>query len=174
MKTWLRWVAAAAVGVTLATVGGVRADDVGKKMIDPVSMKEVTVAKDTPFVAVNSKNLYFVDAKNREAFLKNPEMYLKTTLDCPVRGAKVRANKANRLLVNDQILYFCCANCPQEFQKEPGNYVSKLIDPVSGKEFNVVADSPKAMHKGGIYFFENEDNKTAFEKEPAKYAKVTL
>jgi len=172
MQNWLKWTAAAAVG--MAVVGPLSADDVGKKMTDPVSLKSITVAKETPSVVVNGTSYYFTDAKSRETFLKGPETYLKTQVECPVRNIKVRANKANRVVVNDQILYFCCANCPEGFKKEPNNYVSKLNDPVSGKEFSLTNDAPKAEYKGGVYYFETEDNKTAFEKEPAKYAKVVL
>lgn len=164
----------AAAALLAAVVAAEPADDIGKKVTDPVSNKQVTVAKDTPFVSVNMSRIYFADKASREAFLKAPETYLKTPLECPVRGIKGKANKANRLVVNDEILYFCCAGCPNGFKKEPTSYVSKLTDPVSGKEFNLGSDSPKAEYKGGWYFFENEDNKTAFEKEPAKYAKVAL
>jgi YHS domain-containing protein len=162
----------AALILGLAAVAG--ADDLGKQMTDPVSSKTVTVAKDTPYVVVNETRLYFTDARSRETFLKAPETYLKSPQECLVRGLKGKANKANRLVVNDQILYFCCANCPQGFLKEPTSYLTKLTDPVSGKEFNLASDSPKAAHKGGTYFFESEQNKAAFEKDPAKYAKVVL
>jgi YHS domain-containing protein len=64
--------------------------------------------------------------------------------------------------------------CPEAFQKEPGNYLPKVNDPVSGNEFGPSADAPKTTYKGTIYFFESADNKAAFEKDPAKYAKVTL
>jgi YHS domain-containing protein len=91
-----------------------------------------------------------------------------------VRGVKGRASKANRLVVNDQILYFCCANCPLGFQKEPGNFLSMLVDPVNGNEFGLGADSPKITYKGSLYYFESDDSRAAFEKDPAKYAKVVL
>ena len=170
MKTWFPLAAAAVLALSV-TAG---ADDIGKKVVDPVSGKQITVAKETPSVVVNSTALYFTDAKNREAFLKAPETFLKTPVECPVRGIKSRAHKQTRLVVNDQILYFCCAGCDMGFKKEPNNFVSKLIDPVSGKEFNLVADSPKVEQTGAVYFFETEANKAAFEKEPAKYVKVKL
>ena len=153
---------------------GAHADDVGKTKTDPVSLKPVTVAKETPSVIVNGAPLYFADAKSREAFLKAPETYLKTPLDCPVKGLKGRANKANRVVVNDQILYFCCAGCPQEYAKEPGSFTAKLRDPVSGKEMSASADSPKSIYKGGTYYFESEETKAQFDKEPVKFAKVVL
>jgi YHS domain-containing protein len=169
MKTWFPLAAA-----MLAIAVSAGADDVGKSVVDPVTNKALTVAKDQPSVVVNSNTLYFADAKNRETFLKAPETYLKNPLECPVRGVKGKANKANRVVVNDQIIYFCCGNCDMGFKKEPNNYVSKLIDPVSGKEFSLLADSPKVEQGKTIYFFESEDNKAAFEKEPAKYGKVKL
>ncbi len=170
MRAWIRWAAVAALGMAVAA----GADDIGKKVTDPVANKQVTVAKDTPFVVVNMERIYFADAKSREAFLKAPETYLKTPLECPVRGVKGKANKTTRLVVNDQIVYFCCAGCSMGFKNEPNNFLDKVVDPVSGKEMNLTAGAPKAEYKGGLYFFESEDNKAAFEKEPAKYAKVVL
>jgi YHS domain-containing protein len=49
-----------------------------------------------------------------------------------------------------------------------------VTDPVSGKEFAESADSPKTENGNVIYFFETPENKAAFDKEPAKYAKVKL
>jgi YHS domain-containing protein len=173
MRTWLPYALAASVGLLVTA----SADDIGKKVTDPVSNKTVTVAKDTPSVIVNANAVYFADANSRAAFLKSPETYLtraKTKLECPVKGFPSRANKANRVVVNDQIVYFCCAGCPQEFDKEPNNFLEKVKDPVSGNEFSVSAESPKATYKGNIYFFENADSKAAFEKEPAKFAKVLI
>jgi YHS domain-containing protein len=170
MKTWLPLAGAAVLALSV-TAG---ADDIGKKVVDPVSNKQITVAKETPSVVVNQAAVYFTDAKNREMFLKAPETYLKTPLECPVRGIKARANKTTRLVVNDQIVYFCCAGCDMGFKKEPNNFLSKLIDPVSGKEFNLVADSPKVEMTGAVYFFETPENKAAFEKEPAKFQKVKI
>src|SRR5579883_2529609 len=155
-----------AISLGLAAAAG--ADDLGKKMTDPVTQKSVTVAKDTPTVIVNGNHLYFADAKSRDTFLKAPETYLKTMLDCPVKGFKIKANKAHRVVVNDQILYFCCDMCPQAFQKEPNTYLAMVTDPVSGQDFGLSADAPTSTYKGTIYYFENADNKGKFDKEPAK------
>ena len=171
MRTWLPYALIASLGLMVAAT----ADDIGKKMVDPVSSKEITVAKETPTVTVNGNHLYFADAKNRDAFLKAPENFLgKVKLECPVKGFPVRANKANRTVVNDQIVYFCCNMCPEGFKKEPGNYLDKVLDPVSGKEFTISATAPNTSYKGGLYYFESDANKATFEKEPAKYAKVVL
>lgn len=167
MKLWMPLAAVFA----LALAAG--ADDVGKKVTDPVSKKQITVAKETPFVVVSSERIYFTDAKNRDAFLKAPETYV-TKASCPVKGVPARPNKANRLVVNDQIVYFCCAGCPDAFKKEPGNFLSKVVDPVSGKEFSIAADSPKSVQGTAIYYFETDANKAAFEKEPAKFMTVKL
>lgn len=164
------WMPAAAVLALAVTAG---ADDVGKKVVDPVSKKEITVAKDQPFVHVFLDKVYFADAKNRETFLKAPETYVTKTA-CPVKGFPVKANKTNRYVVNDHILYFCCANCPAAFKKEPGNFLAMANDPVSGKEFAISGQSPKTEKGNVIYFFENAANKATFDKDPAKYAKVKL
>ena len=169
MRNWLPYALVASLGLVVAAT----ADDIGKKVTDPVSSKEITVAKETPTVIVNGSHLYFTDAKNRETFLKGPETYL-TKVSCPVKGFPGRPNKANRILVNDQIVYFCCANCPEAFKKEPGNFLGKVLDPVSGKEFSIAADSPKVEQGTAVYYFESDESKAAFEKEPAKYIKVKL
>ena len=62
MRFWLPLAAAAVLG-SLVAAG---ADDTGKKVVDPVTMKTVTVAKDTPTVVVNGTHLYFSDAKGQE------------------------------------------------------------------------------------------------------------
>lgn len=172
MRTWLPYTLVASLALLVAAT----ADDLGKKMVDPVTSKEVTVAKETPTVIVNGNHLYFADAKNRDAFLKAPETFLsKTKLECPVKGFPIKgASKTNRVVVNDQIVYFCCGNCPMAFAKEPNNFLDKVSDPVSGKEFGLSADAPKTTYKNGIYFFESNENKATFEKDPAKYAKVVL
>lgn len=167
MKLWMPVAAVLALAVTAG------ADDIGKKVVDPVSKKQITVAKETPFVYVFLDKLYFTDAKNRDTFLKAPENYIAKT-SCPVKGFPVKANKANRFVVNDHILYFCCNNCPEAFKKEPGNFLAMANDPVSGKEFAISADSPKTENGSVIYFFENAENKAAFDKDPAKYAKVKV
>ena len=164
------WMPLAAV-VALAVVAG--ADDIGKKVTDPVSKKQITVAKDQPYVYVFLDKVYFTDAKNRDTFLKAPETY-NPKASCPVKGSPVSANKTNRLLVNDHILYFCCGDCPQEFRKHPGDFLAMVTDPVSGKDFSESADSPKTENGTVIYFFETAENKAAFDKEPAKYSKVKL
>ena len=170
MKTWIKFTAVAAMVCAVAA----GADDIGKKFVDPTNNKAVTVAKETPFVRVNGQNVYFADAASRTAFLKTPEAFLKTTQECPVKNIKGRANKSNRVVVNDEIIYFCCAMCPGDFAKEPQSYLFKTRDVVSGKEFSLASDSPKSEFKGGTYFFENAANKAEFDKDGAKYAKVVL
>ncbi|MCC2672851.1 MAG: hypothetical protein K0Q72_5323, partial [Armatimonadetes bacterium] len=87
MRTWLPYALITSLGLVVAAT----ADDIGKKLVDPVSNKEVTVAKETPKVIVNGNHLYFADAKNRDAFLKAPESFLgKAKLECPVKGFPVR------------------------------------------------------------------------------------
>jgi YHS domain-containing protein len=169
MKVLLQAVAVASLVMAVGAV----AEEV-KKAKDPVSGKEVVVAKETPSVIVNDATLYFTDAESRATFLKDPEKYVKTPVACPVQGKKGLPNKQNRTVVNDQIVYFCCAGCPDAFQKAPGDFVFKVTDPVSGKTLAPSADGVKAMFKGGVYFFESNENKAKFEAAPEKYAKVVL
>jgi YHS domain-containing protein len=174
MRSYLPLAALALGAALVVPVRSEEAGDIGKKMTDPVSQKSVTVAKETPLVVVNGTKLYFTDAKSRETFLKTPETYVKQLVECPVRGAKGKAQKANRLVVNDQLFYFCCTTCPEEFKKDPGTYAPKLTDVVSGKEFSPSADAPKSIYKGATYLFASAENKSAFDKEPMKYAKTVV
>lgn len=173
MRNWLPYAAVAAITLSVGAFTGARADDIGKKKTDPVSQKVVTVAKDTPVVNVSGDKYYFADVKSRDTFLKAPESYLKKPQVCPIKGNAGLANKGNRIVVNDQIYYFCCMECPKEFAKDP-SLAGKVSDPVSGKEFSPSADGPKSTFKGSLYFFDSKESKDAFDKEPAKYAKVIL
>ncbi len=171
MKPQIVTITAALLSLAIGTAFA--ADDTGKKVVDPVNLKPLTVAKETPLVVVGGNKLYFTDAKNRETFLKNPESYLKTPQVCPLKGTPGRANKANRLVVNDQIVYFCCTNCAEDFKKDP-SLLGQVADPVSGKMFALAAGIPTSTYKGSIYYFESEASKAAFDKEPAKFAKVLI
>jgi len=48
--------------------------------------------------------------------------------------------------------------------------VKTLTDPISKKPFKPTAASPRSDTKYGIFLFANAADKTAFDKDPAKYA----
>ena len=43
---------------------------------------------------------------------------------CPVQGGPI--NKALFTDYEGKRIYFCCKGCPEEFQKDPAKYISKL------------------------------------------------
>ena len=53
-----------------------------------------------------------------------PADHAQTT--CPVMGGKI--NKAIFADYQGKRVYFCCAGCPAEFQKDPAKYVKILED----------------------------------------------
>jgi YHS domain-containing protein len=61
------------------------------------------------------------------------------------------------------------AKAPVAFVMKPA-IGSRATDIVSGTEFTITKDSPFAEHNRKFFFFETEENKRAFDADPAKYA----
>jgi YHS domain-containing protein len=49
-----------------------------------------------------------------------------TQVTCPVMGGKI--NKDLYVDYKGMRVYFCCAACPKEFNKDPEKYIKKLQD----------------------------------------------
>jgi YHS domain-containing protein len=48
---------------------------------------------------------------------------------CPVMGAKFKVTASTKYtMVNGKPTYFCCAGCPEAFDKEPEKYIARLAD----------------------------------------------
>jgi YHS domain-containing protein len=85
------------------------------------------------------KRVYFCHEACKAEFKKDPEKYMKKmesegvkceemsmkpqTL-CPVMKAPI--NKKYYVDYNKQRIYFCCSDCPKEFNKDPGKYMKAL------------------------------------------------
>ena len=103
-----------------------------------------------------------------------------TPISCPMMGGPV-AKGQPVTEYNGARFTYCCDGCDAEFVKDPSAAIKKmakagktvgvsLFDPVSLKR----VDSEKAKggfsdYKGIRFYFESEDDKTAFDKEPKKF-----
>jgi YHS domain-containing protein len=64
--------------------------------------------------------------------------------------------------------YLCCPMCVNTFDGAPERY-SKAHDPVSGQVVDK-ATAPVLGYRGRAYFFESEESRAAFAKDPDRYA----
>jgi YHS domain-containing protein len=90
---------------------------------------------------------------------------------CPVSGHKVAVtDKTASLTVNGEKAYFCCANCPTEFAKEPAKYIkTQMTCPVmKGNKVNL-ATAPRVAINDNLLFTCCGGCPAAIEKNPAKY-----
>jgi YHS domain-containing protein len=136
----------------------------------PVDKKPTAGSKSV--VQVNRKRTLLCSPKCAAAFRKQPEKYLDKVGDCPVLHnpvAKVAAD--GRLVVNNQLYYFCCAGCKEGFLQSPA-HLKKLEDVVTQEVFTVGDSSPRVDYQGQHYLFATADSKAAFEKNPDKYAVI--
>jgi peroxiredoxin/YHS domain-containing protein len=101
-----------------------------------------------------------------------PAVGKKPPLTCPVMKAPVRDTAhAPKLLVNNEPVYFCCAGCGPQLQKDPAKYLKTVKDPVTGKPFTVTAKSPKMEHGGALFVFSSAKTHETFHADPGKYLK---
>lgn len=135
--------------------------------------------------------VYFCCNECPPEFNKDPEKYIKALEDagmapektkpqtmCPVMGGKIDKqffgdNEGKRV-------YFCCAACPKEFEKDPAKYVKKMeaqgvafakiqtVCPITGKKID---KQFFADQDGKRVYFCAKDCIETFKKEPAKYVK---
>jgi YHS domain-containing protein len=110
---------------------------------------------------------------------KKPEVKPQTV--CPVTGEAI--NKDLFADYEGKRVYFCCADCIKEFNKEPAKYVKKMeaegitLDktpvsqttcPVMGGKIN---KSIYADYEGKRVYFCCAGCPATFKKDPAKYVK---
>jgi len=120
-------------------------------------------------VQVNRKRTALCSAKCATAFRKAPEKYLEKVSDCPVLHNPVAKISADgRLVLNNQLYYFCCAGCKDGFLQSP-QHLKKLEDVVTQEVFPAGESSPRAEHEGQYYLFATAATKATFEKSPEKY-----
>ena len=101
---------------------------------------------------------------------------------CPVMGGKVAdITTAPKSVYQGTTYYFCCPGCKPQFDKDPAKYVkpaaakavAEVKCPVMGGKVADVKKAPKSSYRGETYYFCCPGCKPEFDKDPAKYAKVT-
>lgn len=83
------------------------------------------------------------------------------------RPAVIDAEHCVRL--NWEAFFFADAWERERFRSDPLLYCGLLTDPISRQRFRPRASSPRATHEGVTYFFESEDNRSAFEVAPERH-----
>ena len=87
------------------------------------------------YVDYQGQRIYFCCSTCKEAFLKEPEKYMKKIADdkillesvqekCPVMGGKI--NKDIYTDYKGRRVYFCCKSCKATFSKDPEKYLKNL------------------------------------------------
>jgi YHS domain-containing protein len=94
---------------------------------------------------------------------------------CPVSGHKIAVtDKTTSLTVNGQKQYFCCADCPKEFVKNPGNYLKGAMTcPVMTSNKVNPASSPRVAINDNLFFVCCGGCPNAIVSSPQKYIKET-
>jgi len=94
---------------------------------------------------------------------------------CPVSGHKVTVtDKTVSLTVNGQKQYFCCADCPAAFVKNPSKYVKgEMRCPVMTSNKVDLAKSPRLVVNDNLFFTCCGGCPNAIASNPQKYIKET-
>lgn len=148
---------------------------------DPTAAAKVTcpVTKATfvdgpghPGYVVDGKRVAFCCTNCPKTFAANPEKYITNDMlgNCPIMGGHNHVSAQERVVLNNQLQYFCCPGCDTAFKKDLSKYVKSLPDVVSGKDFTPAAGSPRSDYKTQVYLFDNAADKATFDKSPEKYA----
>ncbi len=100
---------------------------------------------------------------------------------CPVAGDEIHEG-AQHFVFNGLMTAICCAGCEGPLKAEPTKLLSKkgtnlvaysLFDPVSRARVTEKKSKAFADYNGVRYFFESNENKDAFLKQPSKLAAFT-
>jgi YHS domain-containing protein len=107
-------------------------------------------------------------------FGKDPEKYL---VDAGIRVPSAvdrrhpaRIEPAFRTFVNHELYYVANASELTRLRRDPLRYVGKVTDPVSRQRFQPDRRSPRAMHLGRLYFFQDPLNLRTFKALPDTFA----
>src|SRR5207253_2909295 len=97
---------------------------------------------------------------------------------CPVTGNTFKVTKDTQYAtVNEQPVYFCCANCPAAFAKEPEKYLAK----VHVADCPVMAGNPvtatrelRALVNDDYYYFCCNGCPGDFARQPEQFITIEL
>jgi YHS domain-containing protein len=93
---------------------------------------------------------------------------------CPVSGQKVVVTKdANRVVVNHEEQYFCCANCPKAFAADPEKFIKKAGNcPVNKAGAAKVSKESRVVVNNGLFYACCANCPKAITAEPTKFLKL--
>jgi YHS domain-containing protein len=146
--------------------------------VDPVCKMNGTITNTTNFTSFNHTIYYFCSEMCKNEFIANPEKFLnepseEVAID-PVCKMTVNTSTANLTSTyNGTVYYFCKPMCKEEFDANPGKFISltddkTAIDPVCNMSVEK-ATAVNSTYKGVTYYFCSEECKTAFDADPEKY-----
>jgi YHS domain-containing protein len=94
---------------------------------------------------------------------------------CPVTGHKIAVtDKTMSLTVNGQKQYFCCADCPTAFVKNPDKYLKGAVYcPVMTTNKVDLAKSPRVVLNDNLFYVCCGGCPNAITSQPQKYVKET-
>jgi YHS domain-containing protein len=158
----------------------------------PVSGKEIKKSEAKSSYEYEGKTIYFCCDNCKEAFVKDPEKYLKK-MKCsehaapahdgkvvdPVCNMEFKKEKAKATYeYKGKTYHFCTENCRDKFVKDPGKYVRAddlvVTCPVSGESFKKSEMTESMDYNGKTYYFCCPGCKKKFEKDPEKYTKEEM
>ena len=101
----------------------------------------------------------------------------------PVHCAVMQTNAANPKMAVEYAgmqVGICCGGCEGNLAKDPAKYLAQaaktnttigefLFDPISHQHIDFVVAKGTSDYKGVRYYFANAENKSKFDKEPAKF-----
>ena len=102
--------------------------------------------------------------------MEDPEKHL-AALDIEVPcamdpGRSAIVDATHRSYVNWEIYFFSSMEHKRTFDSNPRRYCGRVTDPVTGKRFEPVADSPRLDYNGRPYFFAESASLAVFEARP--------
>jgi YHS domain-containing protein len=137
-----------AVAAFAAAVGGCKSNEHKEGMMKPQTECPILGGNvDKKYYAdYNGKRLYFCCQACVQEFNRDPDKYMKKMAEagvmpedspqammnmkpqtvCPVSGKPI--DKNYYVDHNGKGIYFCCPNCPAEFNKDPEKYMKKMAD----------------------------------------------
>jgi YHS domain-containing protein len=145
-----------------------------ESMNDRCIVKKTRLSLAVRPVYVNWRPIGFCCETSVDAFLKNPEKYLKDQkidMRCVVnQGRHAAPDPKRRMYVNYEIFYLSTTAALTQFKKHTLQYCGWLTDPVSRAHFRPTASSPRAVYNGRPYYFSTISNRMKFEAMPDSFA----
>ncbi|HEY3779460.1 MAG TPA: hypothetical protein VGL56_00145 [Fimbriimonadaceae bacterium] len=123
---------------------------IGTFMFDPVSGARITDALSKSWEDYKGVRYLFLSGDEKNTFDATPDKYIaipaKEALFCPVEKEKLSGYAAAGSYrdYNGVRYYFCCSNCPTDFEKKPADYAKVAADYVMAPKAIIPAAEKKA------------------------------